>query len=79
MSNINKQESLNAKKFFEIVEDLFENGIEYFPNDLSIGTFQVMKGDLVEEQYQLMLDYFQEKGKELVFQEADNDMELERN
>ncbi len=79
MLNINKQESLNAKKFFEIVEDLFENGIEYFPNDLSIGTFQVMKGDLVEEQYQLMLDYFQEKGKELVFQEADNDMELERN
>ena len=62
MLNINKQESLNAKKFFEIVEDLFENGIEYFPNDLSIGTFQVMKGDLVEEQYQLMLDYFQEKG-----------------
>lgn len=79
MLNINKQESLNAKKFFEIVEDLFENGIEYFPNDLSIGTFQVMKGDLVEEQYQLMLDYFQEKGKELVFQEAVNDMELERN
>lgn len=79
MLNINKQESLNAKKFFEIVEDLFENGIEYFPNDLSIGTFQVMKGELVEEQYQLMLDYFQEKGKELVFQEADNDMELERN
>lgn len=79
MLNINKQEFLNAKKFFEIVEDLFENGIEYFPNDLSIGTFQVMKGDLVDEQYQLMLDYFQEKGKELVFQEADNDMELERN
>ena len=49
MLNINKQEFLNAKKFFEIVEDLFEKGIEYFPNDLSIGTFQVMKGDLVDK------------------------------
>ena len=61
-----KKEFSDAKKFFEIIENLRDIGRKTFHKDIKIGSFEADKGDSVEELYELMLDYFQEKGMELV-------------
>lgn len=61
----------DAYNFFEYVKKLFEDGQEKFSEDIKIGLFSVDAGDDVREQYDLMLDYFQEKGMEI------NDIELD--
>lgn len=74
----NKEEFLNAKKFYEIVENLYSLGKEKFHKDIKIGCFEASKGDSVNEQYDLMLDYFQEKGMELVLSDYELEEEIEK-
>lgn len=63
----------NALEFYNKVQYFFEEGIEKFPQDIKVGSFFVDKGEDVREQYELMLDYFQEEGMNLA--EIDEDYE----
>lgn len=59
------KEIKDALEFYNKVQYFFEEGVKKFPQDIKVGSFGVDKGDDVEEQYGLMLDYFQEEGMNL--------------
>ena len=63
----------DALEFYNKIECFFDEGIEKFPQDIKIGSFVADKDDDVREQYELMLDYFQEDGMNPI--EIDEDYE----
>ena len=69
------KEIKNALEFYNKIQYFFQNGIERFPQNIKIGSFSVDKDDDVREQYELILDYFQEEGMNLT--DIDEDYEKE--